>query len=171
MFYNALDISKFFIKKQVSPLKLQKLLFYSQVWYFVKNKNLLFRDNIESWVLGPVVYNVWSNFRYIRRGDIINPDRHNSIEFPSDIKDHLEEIWSIYGSFTGLELVDLTHKEKLWLDARGNTPNDRSSNNTIIIDSVTTSYISLDHNGKIPHIDPSIEGLAKFNGNTAEFLS
>ena len=143
----ATDISSFFITKGVTPLKLQKLLFYSQVWYFIKHGKLLFDDEIEAWVLGPVVYNVWDKFRFIRRGDVINR-RHIQKEITdSQVVNHLNEIWGIYGEYTGLELVDLTHDEKLWIDARGGIPDGQSSRAAIVIDDKTTAYLRLDGEG------------------------
>lgn len=168
---SALDISNFYIKKHVSPLKLQKLLFYSQVWYYVKYKKILFKDDIESWILGPVVYNVWNAFRFIRRGDIINLNKVNpSISLNEEVTCHLDEIWKIYGRFTGLELVDLTHEESLWLDARGDISSNVSSKEKIIINKFTTNYLQLDEDGNIPFPKKNVEGIASFVGNVSEGL-
>ena len=137
----AIDISSFFIAKGVTPLKLQKLLFYSQVWYFIKHGRLLFNDEIQAWVLGPVVPNVWQNFKFIRRGDVINK-RHIQKEITNNqVVNHLNEVWGIYGNYTGLELVDLTHDEKLWIDARGGIPDGQNSKAVIIVDDKTTAYL------------------------------
>ena len=73
--YRALDVSSFFIKKGVSPLKLQKLLYYSQLWFFVKNDKRLFDDRIQAWIYGPVVYDVWANFKFMKRSSIIPNNR------------------------------------------------------------------------------------------------
>lgn len=43
---NVLNIASFFVKKGVSPLQLQKLLYYAQVWFFVKHGNRLFFSDI-----------------------------------------------------------------------------------------------------------------------------
>lgn len=168
--YTALDISSYYIKKNVSPLKLQKLLFYSQVWYFVKYKKLLFNDDIESWVLGPVVHNVWSHFRFIRRGDIINPSKAKDIIFDGKINDHLDQVWNIYGRYSGLQLVDITHNEDLWLNARGDISENQSSKTKIIITEESTTYLNLDSDGNIPPIVNKIEGIGSFNGNVSEEL-
>ncbi|WP_018676524.1 Panacea domain-containing protein [Riemerella columbina] len=170
MVYSAIDISFFFIRKGVTPLKLQKLLFYSQVWYFAKYKNLLFKDEIQAWVLGPVVRNVWDKYKFIKRGSLIN---ERFIE--KDISDkavisHLNEIWDVYGGYTGLELVDLTHDETLWIKARGEISPEQKSTNIIKINEQSISNFSLDNNGRIPHTKYNVNGLASFSGNVGEEL-
>lgn len=166
----AIDISSFFIAKGVTPLKLQKLLFYSQVWYFIKHGRLLFNDEIQAWVLGPVVPNVWQNFKFIRRGDVINK-RHIQKEITNNqVVNYLNEVWGIYGNYTGLELVDLTHDEKLWIDARGGIPDGQNSKVVITVDDKTTAYLRLDEQGNIPQVDKEVKGIAEFSGNVGEEL-
>ena len=166
----AIDISSFFIAKGVTPLKLQKLLFYSQVWYFIKHGRLLFNDEIQAWVLGPVVPNVWQNFKFIRRGDVINK-RHIQKEITNNqVVNHLNEVWGIYGNYTGLELVDLTHDEKLWIDARGGIPDGQNSKVVITVDDKTTAYLRLDEQGNIPQVDKEVKGIAEFSSNVGEEL-
>ncbi|MDR7798006.1 DUF4065 domain-containing protein, partial [Riemerella anatipestifer] len=168
--YSAVDISFFFIRKGVTPLKLQKLLFYSQVWYFVKYRNLLFKDEIQAWVLGPVVRNVWDKYRFIRRGDLINERYIEKDICDKEIVSHLNEIWKIYGGYTGLELVDLTHSESLWRNARGEISPEQISTNTIKIDGQSISDFSLDGNGRIPVANNNVCGIATFNSNVGEEL-
>lgn len=166
----ALYISSFFIKKGVTPLKLQKLLFYSQVWYFAKRGRLLFSDDIEAWVLGPVVRNVWNEFRFMRRGNIINERYAKDVSISDDVYHHLSEIWNVYGGYTGLELVDLTHEEPLWIDARGGIPENQSSCAIITIDKEVLHYFCLDKQGNIPKVSKDIKGIAQFSGNVGEEL-
>ena len=50
----------------VSPLKLQKLLYYAQAWsmVFFGRQRQLFADVPQAWVNGPVyptIYNMWKN--------------------------------------------------------------------------------------------------------------
>ena len=53
-------------KMSVSPLKLQKLLYYSQAWsmVFFGRERQLFADVPQAWVNGPVypvIYDMWRN--------------------------------------------------------------------------------------------------------------
>lgn len=103
-------------------------------------------------------------------GDVINR-RHIQKEITdSQVVNHLNEIWGIYGEYTGLELVDLTHDEKLWIDARGGIPDGQSSRAAIVIDDKTTAYLRLDGEGNIPQVDKKVKGIAEFSGNVGEEL-
>ena len=52
---------------EVTPLMLQKLLYYIQGWSFVLNGREMFEENCEAWVHGPVykdVYNIFKQFGF-----------------------------------------------------------------------------------------------------------
>lgn len=154
--YKALDIASFFIKKGVSPLKLQKLLYYSQVWFFVKNKNKLFEDKISAWIFGPVVYDVWSNFKFVKRCSIIPESRANEASLNDVVLNHLEDVWKAYGHLSGSELVDLSHSELPWKNSRKGLLDNEPSDNEVIIDKSTTVDFILGLSDHIP--TPKIEG-------------
>ena len=65
----ALTVAKYFIdrankeKKPITNKKLQKLLYYAQVWSLVLNKEKLFSERIEAWVHGPAIPIVYKKFR------------------------------------------------------------------------------------------------------------
>lgn len=151
--YTALDISSFFIKKSISPLKLQKLLYYSQVWFFVKNEQTIFNDKIKAWIYGPVVYDVWSAFKYMKRSSTIPIKRASNPVFEDSIIIHLENIWTSYGHLSGADLVDLTHNELPWKNSRKGLLKDDPSDNEVIIDKHTTANFFLDSQNKIPFVN------------------
>ncbi|AIN73392.1 DUF4065 domain-containing protein [Flavobacterium psychrophilum] len=148
--YSALGISSFFIKKGVSPLKLQKLLYYSQLWFFVKNDRMLFDNKIQAWIYGPVVYDVWANFKFMKRSSIIPSSRAVVLNLDDIIVNHLNDIWLSYGHLTGSDLVDLTHNDLPWKNSRkgllGNQPSDKE----VIINKDTTVDFTLDSYNRIP---------------------
>lgn len=168
---NALQVSGHFIKKGVSPLKLQKLLFYSQVWYFVKNNCTLFNDKIEAWVLGPVVEPVWQTFRHMRRGDTISLRKADlTVSLHPNIEKHLDEIWKIYGGYTGVQLVDITHAENLWLNAREGLSDHISSKNIIEINDSVRGDFKLDPFGNIPMAVKGLPAYGEIQGMVSEQL-
>lgn len=148
---NVLNIASFFVGKGVSPLKLQKLLYYSKVWFFVKTGKDLFYQDIKAWIYGPVVPDIWQKFKYIRRTDIIPSDRLDDYPVPSHVIPHLEEVWDVYGHLSGSQLVDLTHKELPWRMSRIGYLGSQPSSKPVVISKTTTSnYILTD--GKIPEV-------------------
>ena len=148
----ANDVAHFFISKEVSPLKLQKLLYYSQLWYFVKNDNVLFQDKIEAWIYGPVVHSVWSNYKYYRRDDIIRNHLDYTSFLSNDVINHLEEVWSAYGHLNASELVDLSHNEWPWINARKGLLINESTQKEVVIDNSTTFNFTLNSDGSIPYV-------------------
>lgn len=154
---NALTISSFFIKKGVSPLKLQKLLYYSQVWFFVRYGKTLFNDRISGWIYGPVVNDVWHEFKFIKKGNEIPTNRSRGNKIDNDIVlSHLDEIWKVYGHFSASELVDLTHKDLPWKESRQDLSYNQPSNNQVLINDETTSYFKLDSSNCIPKVESTV---------------
>ena len=147
----ALDVASFFIKKGVSPLKLQKLLYYAQLWFFVKNKEKLFDNEISAWIYGPVVYEVWNEFKFVKRNAIIPKFRASNPDL-SLVNDYLDDIWSSYGHLSGAQLIDLTHNEKPWKNSRKGLLSHIPSRNEVVINTNTTTDFMLMPNNTIPRM-------------------
>lgn len=128
----------------VSPLKLQKLLYYAQAWsmVFFGRQNQLFADVPQAWVNGPVypaIYNMWKNRNMC---DHLSPENFGTTE--KDVDDALccvtkelglsddeiqllEQIVLKYGSKSQNYLIFLTHSELPWCEKReGLKPYERS---------------------------------------------
>jgi uncharacterized phage-associated protein len=113
---------------EITNLKLQKLLYYSQAWYLAFTGEPLFGDSIEAWVHGPVVPSVFRRFRGYRWKPIdcdVKP-----IE-DARIIAHINAVLDTYGSIQATRLESLTHREEPWRDARGERPIDEPSNEVI----------------------------------------
>ena len=127
----------------VSPLKLQKILYYIQAWhmvYFGKDK-LIFDEAPEAWINGPVYRSIFDAFKNkFGLYDNIIPDiqkdisieksiyyTHSKLGIDKDQTDFLESIFLQYGTMTDGKLVFLTHCEKPWSEKReGLEPFDHS---------------------------------------------
>lgn len=130
----------------ISPLKLQKLVYYAQAWHFTVFKKPLFSEKIEAWRNGPVVPSLYKRFvsKYYKENAIrIGEEDLNVPEFPNDTKKLLEEVLSIYGERSGSYLEALTHKEEPWLIARGNKKPFESCSAEITLDSMSKYYSAL----------------------------
>lgn len=67
----ALLVAKWFINElHPEPLKLQKLLYLSQGFSFAFYDEELFSDEIEAWVHGPVVPNVYREYKHYQYNPI-----------------------------------------------------------------------------------------------------
>ncbi len=161
--YTAIQIASFFVQKGVSPLKLQKLLYYAQLCFFVKTGQTLFSDKIQAWIYGPVVYSVWDRFRFMKRSRMIPPSRLQP-ENLSSVEDHLNDIWSAYGHLYGADLVDLTHTELPWKNSRKGLLRDEPSGKEVLINAETTVEFLLATDNSIPkaEIDNAVGHYSNF---------
>ncbi len=126
----------------ISNLKLQKLLYYAQAWHLALCKQPLFGEEIEAWVHGPVVPQIFRRYRDCKWNPISNG---HAVPSPS-LASHLDEVWRVYGSLSAYDLERLTHSEEPWRIARAGIPSDKSSN-AIIEKSSMQEYYSLRLNG------------------------
>ena len=134
----------------ISPLKLQKLLYYCQAWYYTIFKKELFQENIEAWAHGPVVASQYARFAFMLRPDQIKIDQIN-IDPPvleADADALLNEVLSIYGEHSASYLEALTHKETPWIEARKGIPEWVASTEIITKESMASYYSSLKSDGE-----------------------
>jgi uncharacterized phage-associated protein len=118
-------------------MKLQKLAYYSQAWSLVWDEVPLFDSDIQAWINGPVIQDLYRQHRGRFRVDSWNGD---PTKLTQDQRDTIDAVLRAYGSFSGQQLGEMTHREGPWLDARGNAvPTDRS-NATITLDSMQEYY-------------------------------
>lgn len=129
----------------VTPLKLQKILYYIQAWHMVYfNGDQLFTDVPEAWVNGPVYRNVYTRFKsvgiytqilfrtlrlpYKSIEEAINAVTAK-MQLSGQQHEFLESIYHFYGTKSHDELVFLTHSEEPWNKARqGLSPLDYADN-------------------------------------------
>ena len=67
--FDCIEIAAFIYQKLqeyklTSPLRVQKFLWYTQIRYYALEEELLFNDEFESWMYGPVLPKVWANKPY-----------------------------------------------------------------------------------------------------------
>lgn len=131
------DIANFFLQivdrdagSTVTPLKLQKILYYAQGHYLAMFDKELFSEDFEAWAHGPA--NVQIYYEYKEYGfSAIDKPKGVVPNLDKSLVDFLYEIWNVYGIFDGKYLEYLTHKEKPWIDARGTCKDGEPCNNII----------------------------------------
>ena len=133
-------VAQYFVwKNQVEPkttgldkLKLQKLLYYAQAWNLVFNGKTLFSNNIEAWVHGPAIadiYQTYKNFDFVHPSVRLSNDDFKS--FSVEERKILDDIWDVYGKYDGSYLESLTHSELPWQEARSGMSSVEPSQNII----------------------------------------
>lgn len=114
----------------ITPMKLQKLLYFWYKRYYKKTGESLFADRFEPWPYGPVVQEVYDAFKNYKGEPIASfmMDEACDIKYynlegdDSALAKSLEEIWDKYASKSGVALSRLTHTEgSAWYQAyKGN---------------------------------------------------
>lgn len=113
----------------LTPLKLQKLMFYADAWHMALYGAEITNERFQAWVHGPVALSQYHRFKEFKWRPI-----SAEIERPSvagGLARHLDEIIDVFGSEPAVALEAMTHQERPWQDARGNIPNDEPCNNYI----------------------------------------
>lgn len=121
----------------VSPLKLQKILYYEQSWHMVNfgRDNTLFSDAPQAWVNGPVYPEIYHEYKdmvpgmcdhlgFEHFGCVVDSaeakvaELMNRMQLTEDELALTERVIMLYGSRTQNQLILLTHSEKPWSEMR-----------------------------------------------------
>lgn len=139
MTYNTLDIARYVIKYSndrdygISNLKLQKILYFIQAYFLIQANSPCFREPIEAWDFGPVVPDVYKQYKAYGGTDI--PTMKSYISFDGDdiwkskrirfnkinIKDEdkilINKVVDKFSEYSATDLVTLTQHQTPWIDA------------------------------------------------------
>ncbi|WP_026424525.1 Panacea domain-containing protein [Actinokineospora inagensis] len=108
-----------------SPMKLQKLLYYTQGWHLGGTGEPLFPDAIEAWTAGPVVPAVYRRHEGTREVGCW-PEGDGGRLTAEDAK-LVDTVVGRYGKFDRHQLSAMTHEEEPWRAARGDLPDSAPS--------------------------------------------
>ena len=136
------DDDEFELYEGISHLKLQKLLFYAQGIYLAWNDGVpLFHENIHAWQHGPVVPEVYNEYK--KYGKNFIPYEQNSeieaiINKIEDDKKAYEALCATYDNFaiyTAWQLRNMTHENGTpWLETITKQGENAVINNELIKD-------------------------------------
>ena len=129
------DIANFFLKivdrdsgSTITPLKLQKILYYAQGYFLAYYDQELFPEDFQAWAHGPANEQIYDKYKEFGCQSIPAP-KESIPEIPNKISDFLTDIWETFGIYDGKYLEQQTHKEDPWIIARnGIAPGERCTN-------------------------------------------
>ncbi|MCB0749174.1 MAG: DUF4065 domain-containing protein [Ignavibacteriae bacterium] len=123
----ALELSKYIVQNYhnasfdgITPLKLQKLLYYVHVWGIVSD-NKIITDNFFKWKHGPVNDEVYHSYKIF--GDSKIPYEQN-VTLPnlsSYEKQFVDFVIANYVKFSAITLSAMTHQDKPWQETTTNS--------------------------------------------------
>lgn len=134
--YSAKAIANYFIdralieEKPLSPMKVQKLVYYSHGWHIAIQGKPLINEQVEAWKFGPVIRTLYAELaaygnrnisakiasyeieRSATGGIIVKPrtpEIGNSTEEDHFARELMGKVWDTYGRYTAVQLSNLTH--------------------------------------------------------------
>lgn len=126
------------VDRDLTAMKLEKLVYYSQAWCLAESDVPLFGDPIEAWAEGPVVRRLFDKHRgarWVRTLVFGEPGRLTKAEI-----DIVRRVVDRYGRLSAERLSALTHRELPWRLARRGIPESARSDATIEVDVLRSSY-------------------------------
>lgn len=128
---NVHDVAAYIISKTgpLAPMKLQRLLYYSQSFSLFWNDWPLFTEEFQAWSTGPVCYEIFEKCRHtfqVDSWDWGNKDNLTSTEIKT-----VNRVISEFGSLSGTELSTMIMKQDPWIESRKGIPKNEQSHNII----------------------------------------
>ena len=134
--YSAKAIANAFLdiaareRKSLTPLKLQKLVYFAHGWYLGLFGEPLIDEQVEAWRYGPVIRSVYDEFKTFGNspitrhatefnfspgdngtGNTLRPFQLEKVPAPTDkeTQKFLKRVWEVYSRYTAIQLSNLTH--------------------------------------------------------------
>lgn len=117
--------------QDITPLALQKTLYYVQAFYFCFNNKFIFEDDCEAWIHGPVYKNIYTKYKDYRFDLMSNFEEFDKSVFTANELAVLDSVIKYFGCFSGKVLEAFTHNEDPWLITRGQLLENEPSNRII----------------------------------------
>ncbi|WP_286137662.1 Panacea domain-containing protein [Gabonibacter massiliensis] len=130
-------------EKQCSTMKLHKLLYYCQAWAMVWEEKPIFKERIEAWANGPVVRELFLFHRGMYSISYWDLSNGNENALNNTQKETINDVIDFYGDKEAQWLIDLTHSEAPWQNARLGLKQLERGNNEITLDSMAEYYSSI----------------------------
>jgi uncharacterized phage-associated protein len=119
----AKDVAEYFLslgaaneegEDLISPLKIQKLVYYAQGFHLAMFGKKLFSEDILAWTHGPVVRSLFDRYKKYGSNAIPVPEEINVSAFSHEQKELLDDVYKVYGQFSAWRLRQMTHMEPPW---------------------------------------------------------
>lgn len=138
-------IAKYIINKlEITPLALQKTLYFIQGFSIAFNNKFIFKDIPCAWVHGPVYPEIYRKYKVFDYNPIEdNNNLNEAIILNSGDKQLIDSIIKYLSLYNGTILEKITHMETPWINARkGFKPNELSEE-PIKLDDIQDYFIKV----------------------------
>lgn len=143
---SVFDVAKYILEVQgdMSAMKLQKLVYYSQVWSLAWDDEALFPDKTEAWANGPVVRPLYDKHRGQFQVSVQDISPHAKAALNPAQEETINTVLYSYGDKSAQWLSDQTHSEAPWLKARKGLSDADRGEHEITLESMAEYYGSLE---------------------------
>ena len=108
--------------EDITPMALQKLLYYVQGFHYAFVNRFVFEENCEAWVHGPVYRDIYFKYREYRFDPISISDPIDDLNLAVSEKTITDSVIKNLSCYSGKILEAFTHMETPWLSTRGDLP-------------------------------------------------
>ena len=143
----VVNVAKYFLSKidteageVITPLKLQKMIYYAQAWILALNDRIFFQEDFQAWVHGPVIPNLYYQYKKHGYSAIPKVETFDVSIFDDDQLNVLEMVRYAYGRYDAKYLEELTHNESPWKEARGECKVDEICTRVISKESIKSYF-------------------------------
>ena len=156
---SAHDVAAYILQLEgcMTAMKLQKLVYYSQAWSLAWDNEPLFKEKVQAWAHGPVVYELYQSHQGKYRVELSDFPTGNPANLDSNQRETINCVLEPYGGMTAAQLSELTHAEEPWIRARKNARDGAPSSTEITRASMRSYYSSLEESGE------GVESVADLN--------
>jgi uncharacterized phage-associated protein len=111
--------------RTIDPMGIQKFVYFAHGWNLALNDRPLIAQRIEAWDYGPVIRDLYYEFKRFGNGPITQPAMELNVEpgttrvrftkseltsaVPKETLSLLDRVWEVYRPFTSIQLSNLTH--------------------------------------------------------------
>lgn len=118
MKYDEFKIAKYLYNNcdNMSNIKLQKMMFFAFINYYLKTGKELFDDNFEAWIYSPVLPNIYKNISNIFFSlDFQEVENYITL---NKLNTFLDNIILKYGWIKPFDLNEVIKQDEIWENAR-----------------------------------------------------
>ena len=134
--------------EEVTPLMLQKLIYFIQGVYSALYGRPIFEEDCRAWVHGPVYPKVYDLFRDFKYNPIDDPRfavfEGSAEQLTADERRAADLVINTFGIYGGKAMERITHQEAPWQNARSGYDDQIPSNKTLTKDSIREYYVAVD---------------------------
>ncbi|MGO7087765.1 Panacea domain-containing protein [Rhizobium leguminosarum] len=148
------DVAEYILRSQgeMTAMKLQKLVYYSQAWSLVWDERPMFNEQIQAWANGPVcraLYSAHHRQFSVVPGAIMPMTSQPQLD--ERARATVDAVLKFYGEKSAQWLSDLTHLEMPWLRARerAQVPDGAACEEEITIADMHEYYSGLQANNRV----------------------